>query len=210
MKAIWRFLRTTLLGGIFFLLPLVLSVLVLHEAIHWLAKVVDPVARYISHRHVVLGMSVDYLLAVGFLVLVGFFAGLLGRTRVGHAIREKLENLILRRMPGYTLLRGLTGESEEGETKDFRSALLKIAPNKWQMAFIVERSANGWCTVFLPTAPSATSGVVQLVSSDQVIELSLPPKDLVLCIMKIGVGFDDLAGAELRKHELNPTESGLR
>lgn len=200
MRAIWRFLKTTFLGGIFFLLPLVLSVLVIREAVDWLAKVLEPVARFISNRHAVLGMTLDYLLAFGFLILVGFIAGILARTRVGHSIHQKLENLILRKMPGYTLLRGLTGETEAGEAKDFRSALLKVGADKWQMAFLVERSADGWCTVFLPSAPSGTSGTIQLVSADQVVELAVEPKDLVMCIMKIGEGFDALAGAEIRRH----------
>jgi uncharacterized membrane protein len=196
MKSLFKFLKTTLVGGFLFLLPLVLSIFLIREAVRWGGKILEPTVRFLS-LHSFLGVQAQYLLAIFFLVLFAFLAGLLARTHVGELLRQKLENVILQRMPGYTLMRGLAGVDPTIKKDDFKPALVRIAPGKLQMAFVVERHADGWMTVFIPSAPNPTSGTVQMISSEHLIELKKPPKELVMCLMKIGEGFEKLAAGEV-------------
>ncbi|HKY64575.1 MAG TPA: DUF502 domain-containing protein [bacterium] len=198
MKYLLRLFKTTFIGGFLFLLPLVLSVLLLREVVQWLGKILEPTVRFLA-LHSVLGVHAQYILAALLLFLFCFLAGLLARTGAGSLVRGGLENLILRKMPGYSLLKGLSG-AESGRAKDdFEAALVRIAPGKFQMTFIVERHADGWLTIFIPSAPNPTSGTVQMVAPEHVVKLAIPAKQLAMCLMKIGDGFEGLAGTEAKR-----------
>lgn len=198
MKSLFNLIKTTLIGGFLFLVPLILSILVIREAIQWVAKVLEPTVRFLS-LHSVLGVHAQYLLAIFFLVVLCFLAGLMAKTRLGRVLRQKLETMILQRMPGYTLMRGLAGVDPSVGKEEFKPGLVRIAPGKFQMAFVIERHSDGWLTVFIPSAPNPTSGAVQVISPEYLLELNKPSKELVMCLMKIGVGFEGIAGSEVKR-----------
>ncbi|HEX5033268.1 MAG TPA: hypothetical protein VFW62_02195, partial [bacterium] len=72
----------------------------------------------------------------------------------------------------------------------------------YQMTFIVERHADGWLTIFIPSAPNPTSGTVQMVRPEHVVKIATPAKQLAMCLMKIGDGFESLVGTEAKRGDL--------
>src|SRR5687768_8762596 len=103
MRPILSFIRATILGGILFLLPFGLVLLVLGK----LFVLAEPVARAIHESlfpsaRTALG---PVLLAVLILVVFAFAAGVFARNRAGRVIFARLEALILARLPAYSLVR---------------------------------------------------------------------------------------------------------
>jgi uncharacterized membrane protein len=153
MKVVVEFVRSTVLGGVVFLIPLVVVLLLLREALELAGTVFAPVARLFP-LHPILGVTGATVVAVVGLIVVCFVAGLIARTAAGRAAAEPLERTVLRRVPGYafvrTFTRGLAGLQGE---KDVTVALAWIE-DAWVLSFVLERHTSGLHTVFVPSAPT--------------------------------------------------------
>ena len=105
MKRLLRFLRTTLVGGLLFLVPIVVLVIVLGKAFTLVHQVVDPLAEHIP-VHSVIGLRTPMLLAIGVIVLFCFLAGFFARTALAQWILNGLETAVLSNVPGYEFFKG--------------------------------------------------------------------------------------------------------
>ena len=85
MKFSLPFLRTTLMGGLLFLVPIIVVVIVLSKALALAHKFMDPLAARIPVESV-MGLRTPMLLAIGVIVLFCFFAGLFARTALAQKI----------------------------------------------------------------------------------------------------------------------------
>jgi uncharacterized membrane protein len=144
----------------------------------------------------VLGIAVVEIAAVVLLALVCFAAGLFAGTQLGAMLGAKLERLILRRIPGFTLVKsmsqGLVGERDAGDVK----VALAWIEESWVLAFVMERHDNGLNTVFVPSAPTPAAGAVYYLPDDRLKLLDVPVQSAMGCITRLGLGSRELlAGA---------------
>src|SRR4051812_37035103 len=107
MRAIVQFIKVTLVGGILFVVPLVVLVLFLREAVRLTADTLRPVARLFPTEKVA-GIVLVELLALATIMALCFIAGLFVGTRPGRRVGDGLEQLVLRHVPGFTFLKSLT------------------------------------------------------------------------------------------------------
>ncbi len=189
VKAILGFLKTTFVGGALFLIPVLVAIVVLKKGIELVGKLVRPAAEAIPVEAVA-GVHMRELLAILLLVLVGFTAGLIARTGVGRSVSEKLEQAVLRKMPGYTLLKGATGGTGVGEG-EVKAVLARFDDNA-VVGFVMEKPRNGFVTVFVPSAPTPAAGTVFILPEDRIQLLDVPVADASKTIMRLGVGSQDL------------------
>ena len=192
MKRIVRFIKTTLVGGVIFLLPVVLTIVLLRQAVGLVEKIVRPIAAQVPVEAVG-GMRVASLIAIILLILVGFFAGLVASTRPGRRLQSMLEQLVLRKMPGYTLLKGATGEGTAEGTDEVEVALARFDDNT-VLGYVMEKNADGTLTVFVPSAPTPAVGTVFYLPEDRITRLDVPVAEATKVIMRLGVGSKDLLG----------------
>jgi uncharacterized membrane protein len=185
MKQTMRFIWRTIIAGVLFLAPLLLLLVLAQHAIQLIAKILHPVAAHLPFK-AVLGIGVAEILAVLVLVIVGFAAGLLAQTKAAMRVRRTVEQLILSKIPGYTLFKTIA-EGAAGENTDMKVALANI-DDAWLMSFIVEEHASGLLTVFVPSAPTPTAGSIYYLTEQQVKRVDVPVSAAVKCIMQLGVG----------------------
>jgi len=207
VKALLRFLKTTLMGGVLFLIPVLVTLVVLKKGLEIVSKIVRPAAEAIPIEAVG-GVHMRDLLAVLALVLVGFAAGLVARTGVGRALSEKLEQAVLRKMPGYTLLKGATAGTGGSEDSEVKVVLAKFDDNS-VVGFVMEAPRGGFVTVFVPSAPTPAAGTVFILPMDRVQHLDVPVSDASKVIMRLGVGSQELlakhrAAGALRESKTSP------
>src|SRR6476469_7602500 len=112
MKVVREFLVSTVVGGLFIVVPVYLAVLLLLKGMKSVTGLVRPFAALLP----------DWIPAENFFALLlvlafCFVVGMVVRTRAGRAAREAMEKVFFERLPGYGLLRGLTqrlaGDSED-------------------------------------------------------------------------------------------------
>jgi uncharacterized membrane protein len=185
MKSLVVFLRTTLVGGALFLLPLLFAVWLLVSGLKAVSKILTPVARLFPFEQVA-GIAVAELIAAGLLLAVCFLAGLFGRTTTGRNLGQKFERATLKKVPGYTLLKSMT-QDDLGSDGRVETALIRV-DDGWVLAFIVERHGDGMLTVFVPSAPTPAAGTIYYMPEDCVRRLDLPVRTAAKLIMQLGVG----------------------
>jgi uncharacterized membrane protein len=205
MKRILKFLRTTLVGGLLFLVPIVMLGIVLGKALGIARKIVEPLAAHL-HVESVIGFQTPLLLAVGGIVLLCFLAGFFARTVLARKIVNRLETAVLSNVPGYEFLKRMS-ESTLGVEKDGGYPVVLVRfDDAAQIGFRIEVLENGLVTVFVPAVPNANSGEVYLISSDRISLLEVPPARALKCLKQLGVGTGALLrGSDISAASAKPT-----
>ena len=190
MKALIKFLKVTLIGGLLVVLPVWVSLLLLFKAIKGALVLLLPIARLLPQTVVH-----DKLVALGLLVVICFVVGLLIRTQPGQRLGRWLTQHIFDRIPGFALMRGMTRQlaGDKGE-ESFQPALVEIE-EALVPAFIIEKHADGQFTVFVSSSPTPMAGAIYILQPERVHPVDMPLAKAMLCVTKWGAGAAELRGA---------------
>jgi len=181
------FFKATIAGGLLFLLPVVLIVIVLGHAMQLARKVAKPISEFLPVDAVV-GVRGVTILAVLVLVFISLVAGLVARTNAGRRIMRWSENSLLGSFPQYQLMKGMAeGLAQVESAESVHPALVSIEGG-WQIGYRLEPLENGWVTVFLPQAPTPMSGNVMYLPADRVRPLGITMVQAMAIVKHIGVG----------------------
>ena len=179
-------IRTTVAGGMLFLLPLILIVILLSKGLQVAERLAQPVVNAIGVKTVG-GVALGTLIAIAAMVLLSFLAGLLARTRLGQATYSKLESSILGSLPQWRLARGFVQSFNSEKSSDIEVVLVPTDAG-WCLGFVLEKPAGDWWPVFIPGAPQWTSGSVSYARSEQVHHTGLSAAEAILLMRRCGVG----------------------
>jgi uncharacterized membrane protein len=199
MKTILDFFKTTILGGLLFLVPVVLMILILRQAISMAGKLLTPVERLMPFESV-LGIAMRHIVAVLVILAVCVIAGLVARTRAGGRLNDAFERVVLKRMPGFSLLKSVAGGVAGVQTGSDVAVALAFLDEAWLLCFIMERHESGLLTVFVPSAPTPAAGSIYYLREEQVRRLDVPVATAVTCVMQLGIGSRELLAGQ--KHLL--------
>lgn len=178
---IWR----TFLAGVLFLAPLALLLWVGLSLLRALAALLNPIAAHLPFGSL-LGLPAPDIAAAILLLAITYLAGLVARTTLARALSRRAERMILRKIPGYTLMKSVA-HGAIGDSEGVKVGLANI-DDAWLIAFIMEAEHDGLLTVFVPSAPTPTAGSVYFLRPDQVRPVNVSVAAAVQCIMQLGVG----------------------
>lgn len=185
-----NFLKTTVIGGVVFLVPLVVLALVIGEAIGIMRAVAEPMARFLPVESVA-GVALANVLAAVLLVLVCFLGGLLARTRPARRLADTAESAVLNRIPGYSLVKGFTSSLGPDPSAELKPVLVSLGGSA-RVGLEVERVGDDRVAVYFPGSPNAWSGIVQIVADDQVKLIRAPMTSVIDHAEQLGRGTRDL------------------
>ena len=191
MKSILRIIRTTLVGGILFLVPLAVFFILLEKAYHIVEKVTLPLSSHLPKVNI-LGLALQEIIGLLVIVFICFLAGIIARTSIAKTLVSKLENKILSLIPGYSFMKGINENIFGVEDEDSLKVILARVDDGWQFAFLIEQINEDHFTVFVPDAPNPMSGGVYFMEKDHIKEVSISQKEALQCIRKLGFGSKDL------------------
>ena len=194
----YNFLKTTVLGGVLFLVPVVVLIAILEKALGVAQKAAVPLADVIFrgtflHDHA----YVSDLLALGLLLVVCFLAGLAAKTSFARKSVDALEKKVLAKVPTYDSVKSkflatLQSQSQEGEA--MRPVLARFE-DSWQIAFEVERIPNGIVTVYVPGAPDPWSGSVCFMTEDRIQAIDPAMSPVMKTLKDLGKGSNEQLSA---------------
>ena len=187
MKTIWKFIASTLIGGLLVLLPAYLAILLIAKGVKGLIGIAKPL---VSH----LPIEADHhaIAALAIVLLASFVVGLAVTTWPGRPLGRWLDKGLLDRIPGYTFLRSLLSRTFGDESAEFRVAFVEFDDNT-ALCYVVEEHANGYFTVFIPSSPTPFSGSVLLMPAHRVHIIDVPFTQAFSAMAKWGTGIRDLA-----------------
>ena len=171
-KRFVNFCKTTAIGGLLFLLPLI----VLGALIGQVAPLVVSIASAFNKNIPVktgAGIAVLVALSIAVILLLCFAAGMFARWSIGKKISTAFEKKLALFFPRYSILKDQMADTIGGdETRPQMKPVLVVFDECQRIAFETERDEKqGLATVFLPGSPDPWSGKVVMLKLERVTRL---------------------------------------
>tara|TARA_R110000822_G_scaffold59736_13_gene148951 strand:- start:14066 stop:14695 length:630 start_codon:yes stop_codon:yes gene_type:complete len=172
MTRLRSFLSLTILGGLIVVLPIALLALIFLWVFGLVSEFIRPLTEVLTEQAAISEFLATLL---AFVMIIGacFFIGLLIRTQVGGWLHEKVDSWLVKLAPGYKTIREVVsqflGGSGETNLLNGEPALARIYGAECPVsvtAIVTSRHPDGSFTVFVPTAPIPTSGVIYHLPSE--------------------------------------------
>jgi len=190
MKQVGKFVLSALISGLLLVAPAYLAILLLLKGMQSVVGLVRPFAMLLPDW-----VPAEHFLSLLLILAICFLIGVAVRTSAGQALREKIEDTLFDRLPGYALLRGLTQRlAGTGEANVWKPALAEIE-DALVPAFIVEELEDGRLTVFVPSVPTPFAGAVYVLARERVHPLEVPFTQALKSISRWGSGSKELVAA---------------
>ncbi len=201
-----KFFRTTIKGGLLFLIPIGFVVLVLGKAFELILNVAEPIAEILPIKGVA-GFIVINVLALIILMLLCFLAGLLSNRPWFRSSMSKLEEVLLSNIPMYSFVDGMrrSVSTAEGEAANMMPVLAHFDDNT-QLGFEVERTPLGAVVIYLPGSPNPWSGTTVFMPHERVEPLNMKTHEAMKLLRLLGRGTSRFAGRRFNYEQ--PEEYG--
>jgi uncharacterized membrane protein len=194
MRGIYRFLKSTLIGGLVVLVPVVVLVAIVVWAVQIAMQALLPVFEWLPDKSVG-GVSLAVLATVIGLVAGCFVAGLLAETAIVRHLRDRAERLALL-VPGYALMKNVGASLGGIEGKHAAKSVLVRFPGSWQLGFLMETLGDGRHVVFVPGVPKALVGTLHIIEPGQVHLLGMSVSAALDALGRLGVGLQEIRSKE--------------
>jgi uncharacterized membrane protein len=198
MRALGEFIRTTVIGGILFLLPIVVLIVVLGKAQDISSRIVAPVAQQMPVPSVG-GVAVAKILAIAVIALFCLFAGLFARTRLAKRSVGWLERGLLSKVPGYDFFKAVSESMVGFEAEHEQEVVLVRVEEALQIGFLMERVENDHYAVFVPGAPSIWSGSVYFMTEERFQRIPISRAEAMKCLGQLGEGTNQLLAGKMTR-----------
>jgi len=181
------FLKTTLKGGLIFLVPVVIITVVLGKAINIMLVFAKPLEKLVPFEYMG-GIPIIDILAFFIVILLCFLAGLSTRSSTGKRAFNWIDSKLIVLIPGYVFLKGFsTFIDKDGEDIDKIPVFVKL-DDQTMMGIEVERLENGLVAVYLPGSPDTWSGTVTYMTEDRVERLNIDYLEASKILRNLGHG----------------------
>jgi uncharacterized membrane protein len=208
MSKLNNFIKKSILGGLLVVLPAI----ILLAAFRWMFSIVSeliqplagPVAKLVNAPDIVIDLMVIILILIGC-----FFVGNITATRFGKWLHEHLDSLLAKLAPGYNLVRDITHQllgnnasSSFNKGEVARANIFGADIPTQVTGIITSHHSNGWFTLFVPTGPNPTSGMIYHLPPQQVELLTDATVDEALrTIIACGAGSGELFAKKAPLHQ---------
>ena len=184
------FLKTTLLGGLFLLLPIMLLWVGLQEIGGLLVAMATPIADMLP------GEMFEDLLAPGVVALVlivaaSFVLGLAAKATWLRDLGRKFESSVFYKIPMYRMLKVISGALIDYDNSHVDAALVKDETGGGDPCYVMEKHADGRATVLLPWSPASFAGSIKVVQQSQLEILPCSLDEFSRSLSQIGVGVEE-------------------
>jgi uncharacterized membrane protein len=189
LKKLARFFKTTLIGGVAVILPVLIILSVFKWLFDSIIERIEPITAFIVTSTQLQSILADSI-SVMIIIVICFLVGLLVRTRLGGFIYGFFEDKLLKKIPGYRMVKETVSQFFLGNKKLFTAvALVNLFDSDTMVtALITDEHPDGSFTVFLPTAPNPTSGNIFHVRGDRVHKLDISVEEAMKTVISCGVG----------------------
>ena len=185
-----KFLKSTLLTGLYVLLPLLLLWIGLKEIGGLLADMVDPIADMFPSDYFD-DVQWPGILAGLMIVVTSILLGALARIPFVASLAQKFETSVLFRVPMYKMLKIISGALIDTDTSDVSAALVKDEDGGGDPCYVMETHDNGMATVLIPWSPASFAGSIKVVPTSKLQYLGCSVDEYSRSISLMGVGVEE-------------------
>jgi uncharacterized membrane protein len=186
LKDALEFTRTTVVGGVMFLLPIFLVFLVLGRIFGLMGGLTEPVVTAFGVTSIG-GVAVSNLLAVFLIMVAAFLAGLFARTHTGQSALTWIQEGVSAALPQFSLVQDVARKIGSDDDPTGMPVVLVPTDAGWALGLLVEAEGD-WHAVYLPGAPQMSSGSVAYAHTDQIHRTDMTLKQLWMVLRARGKG----------------------
>jgi uncharacterized membrane protein len=194
-----KFIFTTVIGGLLFLVPVVFLGIVLTKAAGFMMVIAQPLAAWVPVDSIG-GVALANLIAVAAVILLCFLAGLVARHALAGKLVKNLESKVLVKIPGYSMVKGIVSGFDESNTAGLKPVALQLGTAE-RVGFEVQKLPDGRSVIYIPSAPSPWSGVTQVLPPEQVTYLEVPVTKIIEITENYGHGMNELLSSKYKDTE---------
>jgi uncharacterized membrane protein len=180
-------LVTTLIGGVVFLLPLVVVLVVVGQGLALMTRAVQPLMSLLPYQTLG-GVALVSIAALVLLVLLCFGAGMLARAALGRALSDRFDARLQTLYPRYAVIKAMSQGLHGALGQRVLEAVLVTFDDHQVIAFDMERLDDGRAVLYLPGAPDAWAGGVVLVAPERIAPLDVDSAELARSLQRLGLG----------------------
>lgn len=203
-----RYLWNRLISGLFILVPLWVTCLVVKASFNAMASVLQPLVALLPLE---LPGWVEIIISMLAFVLLVLLVGIVAGRVVGQRVLSWGESLILK-IPVikaiYSAAKQVVDAVSMPERKSFKSVVLVEYPRPgikvigFMTGFTTDETGRKWCRVFIPMSPLPTSGYMQLIPVEDVRMTDMTVEEAFKMLISGGfIAPDHLATRTLRDGE---------
>ena len=164
--------KTTVLGGVFFLLPFAVVVFIVGQISVIIAPVAAQIHTFLDARNLSLNfgkLSLATILAIVLVIFICYLAGFAARSALAASFSGKIEKTIIFMFPRYAILKDQMASNLGGHAIDpsMKPVLVRLE-GFTRLGFETARAADGTVTVFFPGSPDPWQGHVALVAPERI------------------------------------------
>jgi len=191
MKKIFDFVKTMVIGGVLFFIPLIILIVILQKAFQIAAVLVMPIIKLLNVTHI-FGIGVEIIVAIAIILFILYLGGLISKTSRAKKAVKKIEDALLSKVPGYDMIKNM-GESFVGfEGNTSISTVLARIEDAWQYGFLIEEIEGEQYAVYVPGAPNPMSGSVYILEKTRIKKTNIPLQAAMKSLRGLGIGSNEL------------------
>ena len=183
------FIKNTLVGGLIVILPVAIFLFILTWIFGFIQKIISPLTIIVMEKSPVQGLVAD-ILVIAVLIFICFIVGVIVRTKAGKWAHSILESRVFLKAPGYMLIKETIFQFLGKSKTPFSSvALVQLFDNDvLATGFITDEHEDGSFTVFIPTGPNPTSGLIYHLPQRLVHPVKVSIEEAMRSIISCGAG----------------------
>jgi uncharacterized membrane protein len=185
-----QFLKSSLLTGLYVLLPLLLLWLGLREIGGLLAEMAEPIADMFPSRYFD-DLKWPGVVAAILIVAASIVVGTLAKLSFVAKLAGQFETKVLYRVPMYRMLKIISSSLVKPERSDVRPAIVKDDAGGGDPCYVMEQHDTGMATVLLPWSPASFAGSIKVVPASRLEYLNCSVDEYSRSISLMGVGVEE-------------------
>ena len=176
MQKLLDHIRMTVIGGLLFLVPLMIIYFVFDKAIDIISPVTHPLMIRLGLERV-LGFPGRIVVGLAGLAVLAFLIGVFARTQKGQALLRWLQQGIAIALPQFAMFQ--TFASSLDKNNETKMPVVVVATDAgWQLGILLAEPEHGWYPVFLPGSPQLTSGSISYAQREFIHDIDLTTGEL--------------------------------
>ena len=193
------FLKRSLIGGLLVILPIAVLVFFFRWIFRLVTGFLEPFANVLIKSYNLPMLAADFF-ALIIIIFVCFIVGTIVSTSVGKWVHGRFDHFLAKLAPGYRMIREIVnqffGDNNESPFSNGQVARVQLFGKDIETtvtAFVTSQHDDGTYTIFIPTGPNPTSGMIYHVPEDVVVlHPELKVDSAMRTIISCGAGSNEL------------------
>lgn len=179
--------RTLLIGGLLFLIPVLLLIILTKKALQLFLPIGHKVATLIGIE-TLFGAATVTIVSIILLFVLCFLGGLLVQKSAFRQWSTKMEEQLFSLFPTFQMIKyQLINENNYTLENSWEPILLQDK-KEFRIAFITDRSNAGYFSIFIPDAPRIESGELRYIPVEYCIYFPISMRQAMRALSGFGKG----------------------